>query len=116
MVSEQLFDCEPEGLFQFLKEVGDRAEEMVWNNSILQIGNPDDEDSPKEDFLSNYGNLTLEQVVASEMMYINNAGRAAQDTYILYKCIMASLYAEAKKKVLIYSDQYMIGHSSNCKA
>jgi hypothetical protein len=110
-VSEQLFDCEPEGLFQFLKEVQDRAEEMGWNKSILQIGDPDDEDSPKEDFLSNYGNLTLEQVVASEMVHINSEERAAQDTYMLYKCLMASLSAEAKKKVLIWSDQYMIGHS-----
>jgi hypothetical protein len=38
-VSKQLFDCEPEGLFQFLKEVQDRAEEMGWNKAILQIGN-----------------------------------------------------------------------------
>jgi predicted Mrr-cat superfamily restriction endonuclease len=110
-VSEQLFDCEPEGLFQFLKEVQDRAEEMGWDKSILQISNPDNEDPAKEDFLSNYGNLTLEQVVASEMVHINNEERSAQDTYMLYKCLMASLSAEAKKKVLIWSDQYMIGHS-----
>jgi hypothetical protein len=87
-VSEQLVDCEPEGLFQFLKEVQDRADEMGWNKSILQIGNPDDGDSPKEDFLSNYGNHTLDQVVASEMVYINNEERATQDTYMLYKCLI----------------------------
>jgi hypothetical protein len=96
-VSEQRFDCEPEGLFQFLKEVQDRAEEMGWSKFILQIGNPDDEDSPKENFLSNCGNLTLEHIVASEMVYMHDKEWAAQDSYMLYKCLMASLSAVAKK-------------------
>jgi hypothetical protein len=36
------------------------------NRNILRISNLNDEDTPKENFLSNYGELTLEQVVVLE--------------------------------------------------
>jgi hypothetical protein len=52
--------------------------------------------------------LTLEQVVASELQYIEGQSLFAQDTYMLYKCLMASLTSKAKKKILIWSNQYKI--------
>ena len=111
-VSETPFDCEADGLFQFLKEVQDRADEMGWTTGILSItmGIEDDEEK-EEDFINNYGTLTLEQVIASELQYIDGESRYAQDTYMLYKCLMASLTSEAKKKVLIWSNQYKIGEN-----
>ena len=109
-VSEHAFDCETEGLYQFLKDVRDRADEMGWTEGILGITiNGGEEDEREEDFMDNYGTLTLEQVVESELQYIDDEGRLAQDTYMLYKCLMASLTDEAKKKVSIWSNQYRIG-------
>jgi hypothetical protein len=36
-VSKEPFDCEADGLYQFLKDVQDRADEMGWSDSILRI-------------------------------------------------------------------------------
>ena len=36
-VSKEPFDCKAEGLFQFLKDVQDRADEMKWSDGILNI-------------------------------------------------------------------------------
>ena len=69
-VSETPFDCEADGLFQFLKEVQDRADEMGWTTGILSITTGiEDNDEKEEDFINNYGTLTLEQVIASELQY-----------------------------------------------
>ena len=81
-----------------------------WTDGILGITiNGGEEGEREEDFMDNYGTLTLEQVVESELQYIDDEGRLAQDTYMLYKCLMASLTDEAKKKVSIWSNQYRIG-------
>ena len=48
-------------------------------------------------------------MVELELQFIDEEGRLAQDTYMLYKCLMASLSDEAKKKVSIWSNQYRIG-------
>ena len=37
-VSETPFDCEAEGLHQFLRDVYERADKMGWTKSILKIG------------------------------------------------------------------------------
>ena len=57
-VSETPFDCEADGLFQFLKEVQDRVDEMGWTTGILSIttGIKDDEEK-EEDFINNYGTI-----------------------------------------------------------
>ncbi|KAI2502027.1 hypothetical protein MHU86_12430 [Fragilaria crotonensis] len=36
-VCKEPFECEDEGLYQFLKDVQDRADEMGWSDSILNI-------------------------------------------------------------------------------
>ena len=70
----------------------------------------DNEDEVEEEnIIENYGLVTLEQVVDSELRYINDRDRKAQDTYMLYRCLMSSLTSKAKKKVMIWSDQYHIG-------
>jgi hypothetical protein len=114
-VSDDLFNCEVDNLFQFLKDVQDRTDEMGWTRGILNITLDADEPNEREEnLIENYGTLTLEQVVISELQYIEEEGRAAQDTYMLYKCLMASLTSDAKKKVSIWSSQYRIGENSFC--
>lgn len=115
-VSKEPYECEAEGLYQFLKDVQDRADEMGWSESILKITlEVDDENEPiQENLLANYGTISLEQVVESELQYINEQGREAQDTYMLYKCLMASLSSTARKKISLWSEQYRIGDNDHC--
>ena len=109
-VAEDPFTCEADRLFQFLREVQIRATEMGWIDGILNINtNPNPADPPiHENLIKNYGTITLEQVIATEKTYIAEPQRKAQDTYMLYLCLMASLTSDAKKKVMIWSDQYQI--------
>ena len=59
-VSETPFNCEADGLFQFLKEVKDRADKMGWTEGILSITkNIGETSEAEEDFLSNCGTLHL---------------------------------------------------------
>ena len=115
-VSKEPFDCEAEGLYQFLKDVQDRADEMGWSEGILNITLEvtDNGDPVEENLIDNYGTISLEQVVESELQYINEEGRGAQDTYMLYKCLMASLTNAAKKRISLWSDQYRIGNNDLC--
>jgi phosphotransferase system HPr-like phosphotransfer protein len=93
-------------LIQLLKEVKDRADEMGWTKLILNIVTTNEHRIVyEEDFMGNYGTITLDDVLSSERMYIFEQTRKAQDTYMLYKCLMASLTKEAKKKILIWLDQ-----------
>jgi hypothetical protein len=109
-VSEDPFNCDADGLFQFLREVEDRADEMGWSAGILNVAvNAEGEEERRENFVQNYGTITLEQVVTSELQHINGGERKTQDTYMLYRCLMASLTSEAKKKIMIWQEQYHIG-------
>ena len=81
---------------------------MGWYDGILNIDiNQDPNNAPNyENLIKNYGSITMEQVLTSEQSYIAWEGRHAQDTHMLYQCLMISLTGEEKKKVMIWSDQY----------
>ena len=106
---ETAYDCESEGLFQFLREIRDRATQMGWMDGILNVNiSEEDDEEELSNIIANYGTLTLQQVRRWERTYIATPCRAAQDTYMLYQCLMASLTPAAKKKIMIWSDQYSI--------
>ncbi|KAI2497135.1 hypothetical protein MHU86_17396 [Fragilaria crotonensis] len=108
-ITDDPFPCDADRLLQFLREVQDRAMEMGWMDGILNVTtNPGEDEPEEENMLENYGTITLEQVIASERTYIAEQQRKAQDTYMLYQCLMASLTSEAKKKVMIWADQYQV--------
>ena len=109
-VTDDPFTCEADRLFQFLREVQDRAVEMGWMEGILDVVTNNEGEEPQEvdNLIYNYGTITLEQVIRSETRYIAQQQRKAQDTYMLYQCLMASLSSDAKKKVMIWADQYQI--------
>ena len=115
-VCKDPFDCEAEDLYQFLKDVQDRADEMGWSDNILKITLEvtDDIEPVQENLIDNYGTISLEQVVESELQYINEQGRDSQNTYMLYKCLMASLSNNAKKRISLWSEQYRIGDNDLC--
>jgi hypothetical protein len=98
-VSETPFDCEANGLHQFLKDVHNMADEMGWAKGILRIGaeeKEDEDDNVRENLIDHYGSITLERIIKKEEINVVKQGREAQDTYMLYKCLMASLTADAR--------------------
>ena len=110
LTGENLFTCEADQLFRFLRKVEDRSNEMGWMDGILDVTTSDEDADVEEieNLILNYGSITLEQVIESEKRYISLEQRKAQDTYMLHHCLMASLSDEAKEKVLIWSDDYQI--------
>ena len=61
---------------------------MGWTGGILNVTlNADEPNEREENLIENYGALTLEQVVISELQYVKEEGRAAQDTYTLYNVL-----------------------------
>jgi hypothetical protein len=74
----------------------------------------DDNKPVQEKVINNYGTISLEQVVKSELQYINEEGREAQDTFMLYKCLMVPLSNSAKKRISLWSEQYRIGDNNLC--
>jgi hypothetical protein len=111
-LDEELYDCLPAGMTQFLQSLSIRATEYGWEDEvdgIMQI--PDDPADPLSDtnnLIENYGRITLESIRAFEASYIALQVRPAQDTYMLYKCLMKSISKEGKSKITIWKDQYHV--------
>ena len=110
-VEEDLFDCTADDLYGFLRAVKDRAREFGWDQAgvgILSI--PDDPANPTsfKSLLDQHGEITLQEIREFEETYIDQRNRSAQDTAQLYRCLMASLSKDGKKKILVWEDQYTI--------
>lgn len=93
------FDCKSENLQLFLDQVRDRVTTHDWND-ILLIPKDGNLANPK-DLIESYGEVSYEDVKASAMQYVNTETREAQDSVMLYQCIMASLTKEAQRQVRI---------------
>ena len=107
------FDCKSENLQLFLDQIRDRSTTHDWNNILLvpKGGNLDD---PK-DLIESYGEVSYEDVKTSVMAYVNTETHEAQDSIMLYQCIMSSLTKEAQRQVRIRGKGHpfqMAGHGS----
>jgi len=110
-LEEDPFDCVAEDLYSFLKALKDRAREFGWDESgvgILSI--PDDPVNPTEfkSLIDQHGEIELDMIRRFEETYIDQANRSAQDAAQLYRCLMASISKEGKKKILIWESQYTV--------
>jgi hypothetical protein len=111
-LEEELYDCLPDGMTQFLQSLSIRATEYGWEddaNGIMLIpDDPADLLSDTSNLIENYGRITMESIRAFETSYIDLQVRPAQDTYMLYKCLMKSISKEGKSKITIWKNQYHI--------
>ena len=110
-VEEDLFDCTADDLYGFLRAVKDRAREFGWDQAgvgILSI--PDDPVNPTsfKSLIEQHGEITLQEIFEFEETYISEPNISAQDAAQLYRCLMASLSKEGKRKILVWEDQYTI--------
>ena len=116
-LEEELYDCKPDGLYQFLQSLSTRAQEFGWDNipnGILMV--PSDSDnmlSEGENLIDNYGKISLEDIRIYEESYLTLPCRPAQDSFMLFKCLMNSITKTGKDKVTIWKAQYTVNtHAS----
>ena len=110
-LEEDQFDCVADDLYSFLKALKDRAREYGWDEhgiGILSI--PDDPENPQEfkSLIDSHGEIDLQTIERFEESYLSGQSRSAQDAAQLYRCLMASISKEGKKKILVWEDQYTI--------
>eukprot|EP00978_Attheya_sp_CCMP212_P032841 scaffold129914_cov59-Attheya_sp.AAC.1 len=112
-LSEELYDCTPDGLFNFLETLGDRAHECGWlleDVGILYI--PEDPANPNTttylNLLTHYGQIQPDEIRAHENVYITLPCRSAQDTGMLYKCIIK------EHSATFDTDSGLIGVDNRC--
>ena len=100
------YDGEAQGLMAFLELLEERATNFGWDTSIMML--PDPNGTPTN-LLTGYSTITLEQVRRHEESYISTQTRNAQDSNLLYKCIMNSISTECKAKLTIWKKEYRCG-------
>jgi hypothetical protein len=109
-VSEELYDCTPEGFYQFIQKIKSRAEEFGWTETgrILYCPIDDTPGAEKVNLLDEFGQVTLSTITTHEATVINTQTREAQDDRLLYECLGNSLSADGEKKILLHRDEYVI--------
>ena len=114
--SDDLYQCEPAEMFSLLKSLKNKANEFGWDNEqtgILYI--PEDPYDPLSDtkFLpTEYGQIDIETITKFEKSYLGKPIRPAQDSYMLYQCLLNSLSKEAKIKIQVWESEYIIMNDS----
>jgi hypothetical protein len=104
------FDCKPHGLKDFMDLLRDRSMEYGWEISVVEVA-MDTNDMVNGDFKSlidHHGEITLEQVQEHARAYVNQPNRAAQDSVMLYQCLMNSLSMEGRSKITAWRKDYTV--------
>ena len=107
----ELFDCESDRLYAFLKALKRRAKESGWTEEDGILSVPYDIDYPDEDqvnLVTDYGVISIHQVRDHEEMYIDSETRKAQDNDILFNCLMESISESARNKIVIWEEDYTV--------
>ncbi|KAI2495474.1 hypothetical protein MHU86_19061 [Fragilaria crotonensis] len=91
------FDCKPENLQLFLDQVRDRAIAHEWQHILLipRDGN----EAESRDLIDSYGELSYDDVRAHVLTYVDTESREAQESFMMYLCIMSSLSKTAQRQV-----------------
>ena len=102
-LGETKYDGEAQGLMAFLELLEERATNFGWDRTIMLIPN---EDGTTKNLLTEYGTITMDQIRDHEETYIATPSRNAQDSNLLYECIMNSISLECKAKLTIWKREY----------
>jgi hypothetical protein len=101
----KLYDCKPDGLHQFLQSLNNRAKEYGWNDEvggILHIPqDPQDINSDTDYLIDNYGMIALDEIRRFKETYISQPICPAQDTFMMFACLLNSISKQGKNKILI---------------
>ena len=112
-LDDELYNCEADGLYQFIQSVSERCSEYGWQSKnetgIVHI--PKIDEDGFINLINKHGSLDLDRIREFESTYINNECRAAQDTRMLYKALMHSLNKAGKDKIRIWRNDYVVDGS-----
>ena len=109
-LSETKFDCQSDGLRSFLEDVDRRAGAFAWDTGILDI--PTDVADPDTSYkylVDQYGEIDMQTIKDFDNTFIHHQTREAQDSMMLYECLMNSLCKEAKDTITTSKEMYFIG-------
>ena len=108
---ESHFDIEADQLNDFLKMLEEHTKEFRWINDeiggILNIP-VDLKNILERDFknvVTNFGGCTLQEICLWEETYINRASCGAQDTHMLYKCLLSMMSEEGHAKTTVWKSK-----------
>ena len=111
-IKDELYQCEPEEMNGLLKAVHTRGNEFGWDDEVTGILHiPEDHsdvNSPTDYLPEEYGKISQERITSFEKSYLGAQTRAAQDSYMLYHCLLNSLAKEAKAKVQLFQSEYVV--------
>ena len=107
--SDELYGCTPGDFLDFMHLVGNRANQQGWTNGFLMIprniNNPGGE---RTSLIHKHGKLSYGMIKLHKMSYIAGQTRDAQNTVMLYECLMNSLNKQGRLKVQTERDKFHI--------
>ena len=110
--TQDKYNCEPDEMLNFLRELNTRAIEYGWNDEVSGIlWIPQDVNDPAADLRylpREYGTISIDSITSFERTYLGRELRTSQDSYMLYMCLLNSLTKEAKMKIQIWENEYII--------
>ena len=108
-LTEELYDCNAEDMFGFLKALAERARQCGWDEEGMGITSiPVNHTDPNTTFtslLTNHGEITMDRIRDFESQYVSLPIRAAQDANQMYTCLMNSLSKIGKQKVILWQEE-----------
>jgi hypothetical protein len=108
----EAFDLSSGRLLTFLSMFTGRAKEWSWSSPVLGIlnipENANDLNSPTDSLLKGYGQISMDCIRAFKATYIHTEERAAQDTNLMHKCLLASLTEDALARIMLVKDEYHV--------
>ena len=93
-ISKVGYDCDPNGLYQELDTLSERAHIFGWLNPGGIMWIPDllvTDPTTRRNNIEEFGIINYATVLSLEQSYIHHPTRAAQDTNHLYHCVINSL-------------------------
>lgn len=102
------FDLAPENLKVFLAHVKLRADVNGWLHVLTVPEDAQDNLHNLHYIPDEYGMISLQQVRAHATTFVFTQTRAAQESYQVYQCIMASLTKTALARILLLEADYII--------
>ena len=104
------FDVESQSINQFCEDLRDRAIKAGWGEGAADILTIPDTDGVDRQLITNYGQLTPQNITDHVQTYIAAQDRRSQNAVQMYHCIMSSLTEAGKNKVLAEADKYTVNN------
>jgi hypothetical protein len=107
-LQEELFNVDPSGIHSFLNALIDKGDTMGWSK-LFNV--PHDIAHPAANLIhmpTRYGEVTMAQIKAHVLTYVNLQERIAQDNMMMYTCLMNSLSPAGKNKITVYKSDYTV--------